>query len=82
MLLRLLIRGGDHRPRKQKTAEILREGNIFLSGDLKWPLGSQIQSGNTNYGLSKQEAKLKCALPTPFSPDYLFQRSPIAKIKC
>lgn len=82
MLLRLLIRGGDHRSRKQKLAEILREGNIFLSGDLKWPLGSQIQSRNTNYGLTKQEAKLKCALHPPFPPDYSFQRPPIAKVKC
>lgn len=82
MLLRLLIRGGDHRSRKRKMAGILKEGNVFPSGDLKWPLGSQIQYRNTNYGLSKQEAKLKCALHPLFPPDYFFQRTPIAKVKC
>lgn len=48
-------------------AEILREGNIFLSGGLKWPLGSQIQPRNTKYGLSKEEAKLNM-LCTPHFP--------------
>ena len=43
MLLRLLIRGDDHRARKAEMAEILREGNISPSRDLKWPLGSQSQ---------------------------------------
>lgn len=57
------------------------EDNVFLSGDLKWPLGSQSRVEMLSVAYQNVEAELKYAFLPPFSPNYWFQSLPTTKVK-